>query len=191
MPCPTPMHIVHSAYRPPRTPSSSVAVVARRAPLIPSGWPSAMAPPFGFTCSASSGSPRSRSTARAWAANASLSSTTSSRPTSSPARARSLRVAGTGPITITRGGTPAVASAGREPVGGRRALRGHQQRAGAVVHARRIARGHGATGPEGGLEPGERLQRGVAWMLVLGDLSGLLPARHRDGDDLLREAPAL
>ena len=23
----------------------------RRAPLMPSGWPSAMAPPFGFTCS--------------------------------------------------------------------------------------------------------------------------------------------
>ena len=37
MPCPTPMHIVHSASLPPPVCSWSIAVIARRAPLIPSG----------------------------------------------------------------------------------------------------------------------------------------------------------
>ena len=60
-----------------RAASCQVAVVARRAPDIPSGWPSAMAPPFGFTCAASSGRPSWRSTASACAAKASLSSMTS------------------------------------------------------------------------------------------------------------------
>ena len=46
------------ARRAPRWSSSRAAVSASRAPLIPSGWPRAMAPPLGFTCSASSGRPR-------------------------------------------------------------------------------------------------------------------------------------
>ena len=50
---------------------------ASRAPLAPSGCPSAIAPPFGLTCSASSGRPSSRRTATDCAANASFSSTTS------------------------------------------------------------------------------------------------------------------
>ena len=53
------------------------AVVTRRAPLAPSGWPSAIAPPFGLTRASSSARPRSRSTARPCAAKASLSSITS------------------------------------------------------------------------------------------------------------------
>ena len=53
------------------------AVVASRAPLAPSGWPSAIAPPFGLTRGSSSAMPRSRSTARPCAANASFSSITS------------------------------------------------------------------------------------------------------------------
>ena len=57
MPCPTPMHMVARARRAPRSCSSSAAVSASRAPLAPSGWPSAIAPPFGLTCSASSGRP--------------------------------------------------------------------------------------------------------------------------------------
>ena len=44
---------------------------------MPSGCPSAIAPPFGLTFSASSSMPRSRSTASPCAANASLSSMTS------------------------------------------------------------------------------------------------------------------
>ena len=48
---------VATARCPPRSPSSSAAASASRAPLAPSGCPSAIAPPFGLTCSASSGSP--------------------------------------------------------------------------------------------------------------------------------------
>ena len=38
--------------------SCQVAVVASRAPDMPSGWPSAIAPPLGLTCAASSGKPQ-------------------------------------------------------------------------------------------------------------------------------------
>lgn len=105
------MHIVQRAYRPRISSSWQRAVVRRRAPDIPSGWPSAIAPPLGFICSASSGRPRSRNTARAWEANASLSSMTSISASLRPDNASTLRVAGAGPMPITRGGTPAVAMA--------------------------------------------------------------------------------
>ena len=60
MPCPTPTHMVARARRRPDSVSSRAAVPAMRAPDMPSGWPSAMAPPFGFTCAASSGNPELR-----------------------------------------------------------------------------------------------------------------------------------
>ena len=50
IPCPTPMHMVARASFFPVSFSSSAAVPVMRAPDMPSGWPSAMAPPFGFTC---------------------------------------------------------------------------------------------------------------------------------------------
>src|SRR5205823_2481698 len=53
MPCPKPMHMVASPKRPWRRLSSCRSVAARRAPLHPSGWPSATAPPL--TLSFSSG----------------------------------------------------------------------------------------------------------------------------------------
>ncbi len=49
MPWPTPMHMVASARLPPVASSWFSAVIIRRPPEAPSGWPSAMAPPFGFT----------------------------------------------------------------------------------------------------------------------------------------------
>ncbi|MNE59796.1 hypothetical protein D3C80_1549140 [compost metagenome] len=76
---------------------------------MPSGWPSAMAPPLGLTCGASSARPSSRSTARPWLAKASLSSMTSKSLTATPRRSVSLRTAGTGPMPMTRGATPALA----------------------------------------------------------------------------------
>ena len=60
----------------------------RRAPLMPSGWPSAIAPPLTFTRSSSR--PSSRTTARLCEAKASFSSTRSISPTSTPARAEQL-----------------------------------------------------------------------------------------------------
>ena len=86
-----------------------IAVVTSRAPLAPSGWPSAMAPPFGLTRASSSARPRSRSTARPCAAKASLSSITSICARLSPVSASTLRTAGAGPKPMMRGASPAVA----------------------------------------------------------------------------------
>lgn len=78
-----------------------------RAPEQPRGWPSAMAPPSALTLSSSS--PRRRTTASAWAAKASFSSTASTSPACHPARARAFCVAGTGPRPMRWGWTPADA----------------------------------------------------------------------------------
>ena len=53
-PWPTPMHIVASARLPSRSFISIAAVTRAARRDMPSGWPSAMAPPFGLTRSASS-----------------------------------------------------------------------------------------------------------------------------------------
>ena len=45
IPWPPPMHWVASAKVPPSRPSSIAALPVMRAPVAPSGWPSAMAPP--------------------------------------------------------------------------------------------------------------------------------------------------
>ncbi len=57
MPWPTPMHMVESERRPPESASSSAAVPVMRAPDMPSGWPSAMAPPLALTRGSSSAMP--------------------------------------------------------------------------------------------------------------------------------------
>src|SRR5216684_707810 len=107
MPWPTPMHMVQRARLPPVASSWLSAVIISRPPEAPSGWPSAMAPPLGLTFSASSARPSWRSTASAWAAKASLSSIVSKSRNVMPSLAKSFCVAGTGPIPMTRGGTPA------------------------------------------------------------------------------------
>ncbi|MCY1361318.1 hypothetical protein D9M69_479790 [compost metagenome] len=68
-----------------------------------------MAPPLGLTRGSSSARPSSRSTARPWAAKASLSSITSMSARDRPVSSSTLRVAGTGPMPMMRGSTPAVA----------------------------------------------------------------------------------
>jgi len=86
---------------------SCTSVAASRAPLAPSGWPIAIAPPFTFTRASSNFSSRMHATA--CAANASLISKRSIASTPTPARAMSLLMAGTGPIPICAGSTPADA----------------------------------------------------------------------------------
>ena len=71
----------------------------------------AIAPPFGFTRGSSSAIPSSRRQASDWAANASFSSRRSIWSSDRPARASTLLVAGTGPIPMIRGSTPAAALA--------------------------------------------------------------------------------
>ena len=73
-------------------------------PVAATGWPSAIAPPFGFTLAGSSS--RSFITASDCAANASFSSITSTSSSDRPALSSALRVAGTGPIPIVAGSTP-------------------------------------------------------------------------------------
>ena len=77
-----------------------------RVPETPSGWPSAMAPPLTFTFAGSM--PSSRMQYSACAAKASLSSKTSMSFTLSLFFASSLRTAGTGPMPMISGGTPAT-----------------------------------------------------------------------------------
>src|SRR5919197_2135510 len=106
-PWPTPTHRVASPYRPPRRRSSCRSDTTRRAPLIPSGWPIAIAPPFTFTRSGSR--PSSRITTRLCEAKASFSSTRSMSAASTPTRSRSFWTAGIGPRPITHGSPPAAA----------------------------------------------------------------------------------
>ena len=82
-----------------------------RAPLIPRGCPSAIAPPFGLTFSLSSGKPNSRVTASACAAKASFNSKRSMFFTERFNLRKSFRIAGIGPMPISLGSTPAVAVA--------------------------------------------------------------------------------
>ena len=74
------------------------------------------------------------------------------------------------------------AGAGLQPVAPGRLLRGHQNCAGAVVHARRVAGGHGAAFAEGRRQPRQPLKRGLwARMLVARDNHRVgLALRHRD-----------
>ena len=78
-----------------------------RAPVHPMGWPSAIAPPLTFRRSAEIGT--SRTTASTCAANASFSSTRSKSSTVRPVRSVSFCIAGTGPMPMIRGSTPALA----------------------------------------------------------------------------------
>src|SRR6185503_13191523 len=114
-PWPPPMHIVTTALRPPRRRSSCSAVAVSLAPVQPSGWPSAIAPPC--TLSLSSGMPSSRWQYTDWLANASLSSNRSISEILSPVLASSFCTAGTGPMPMISGSTPTVANARNTPSG--------------------------------------------------------------------------
>ena len=78
-----------------------------RTPLHPSGWPRAIAPPFTFTFSISN--PRSLMQAMLCEANASFNSTRSRSFMSRPALCNAFFVAGTGPMPMIAGSTPATA----------------------------------------------------------------------------------
>ena len=109
--------------------------------------------------------PSWRSTARPWAAKASLSSITSmSAMLEAEALRAASRVAGAGPMPMIRGGTPATAraedpGARRQAVALRRFLGGDDQRGGAVVDARGIAGGDGAVVADDRLQLGRAPRR--------------------------------
>src|SRR5918993_3635860 len=107
MPWPPPMHMVTRARRPPVRLSSYRALTVRMQPVAPMGWPSDTPEPLGLV--RSSGRLRSRTTARAWAAKASLTSNTSMSSTLRLAFSSTIRTAGTGPMPMYLGSTPAWA----------------------------------------------------------------------------------
>mmetsp|Transcript_2204 Transcript_2204/g.5966 ORF Transcript_2204/g.5966 Transcript_2204/m.5966 type:complete len:230 (+) Transcript_2204:2367-3056(+) len=103
------MHIETTPKRPPRRSSSLIMDTERRAPLMPSGCPIAMAPPFTFTMSR-----LSLSLSMQYSAcdpKASLISKRSISSTPRPAFSNTAGMATAGPIPITLGSTPATAKA--------------------------------------------------------------------------------
>src|SRR6266496_6228467 len=100
-PMPPPTHSVASPYLRSRRSSSSMSVPRIIAPVAPSGWPSAIAPPLTFTFSC--GTSRSRRNFSTTAANAALTSHRSIWSTVSPALASALRAAGPGPVSMIVG----------------------------------------------------------------------------------------
>ena len=104
MPSPPPQHIATNAYLPSRRSNSCSAVVINLAPVLPVGWPSAMAPPFTFTFSGSA--PRSFCQARTTEAKASFTSKISISSMVRLALSRTFLVAGIGPFNIVTGSTP-------------------------------------------------------------------------------------
>src|SRR3954470_23031581 len=113
--------LTQSVARPreaPRRSNSWSSVTTSRAPVQPIGCPSAMAPPLTFRRSAGIGA--SSSTASTCTANASFSSMRSKSSMPRPMRSRNFAIAGTGPMPIRRGSTPALAqprifASGRRP----------------------------------------------------------------------------
>src|SRR3546814_4193888 len=85
------------------------------APVAPTGWPSEMPLPLGFTFSGSK--PSSCATAHAWAANASFDSITSMSEMLSPARLSAIGTALAGPMPMMLGSTPAWPQARMRAIG--------------------------------------------------------------------------
>ena len=105
---PSPTHIV---VRPKRTSGRSAnwraSWIISRTPELASGCPSAIAPPHGFTRGSSSAILKWSRKARTWTANASLISISEMSSMVRSLRASTVSVAGTGPMPITSGSTPA------------------------------------------------------------------------------------
>ena len=94
---------MHNVTRPRVSPSLRIewmSFVVSTAPVAPIAWPCAIAPPSTLTMS--SGSPSSRATTMAMAANASLISTRSMDRVSQPARCSACLTAGIGPARLDR-----------------------------------------------------------------------------------------
>src|ERR1700676_3495915 len=109
VPMPAPMQSVTSPIERLRRSSSSTSVPRIIAPVAPSGWPSAMAPPLTLTLDESSWKAcRKRSTTEA---KASLISKRSMSDSFIPAVLSTFLVTSTGPVSISAGSEPILAKA--------------------------------------------------------------------------------
>src|SRR5439155_18483477 len=106
-PCPVPTHIVTMPYFRLWRRSACTTVAARIAPVAPSGWPNAIAPPIGLALAGSR--PMLLITASDCAANASLSSIQSMSARLRPAYRSAAGIASIGPMPMISGGTPRAA----------------------------------------------------------------------------------
>src|SRR5579883_1998364 len=152
------------------------------------GCPSAIAPPF--TLSLSLSKPSSLPTATDCAAKASLASTRSISAIFSPPFSSASFVAGTGPIPMMRGSTPAEAWLQAKLV----CLPAAHDHNGcrSIVEAGRVAcRDHAAL-LKGGAQFGKCLCRGVAARLLVGIEDGrAFPPWHLNRHDLVAKTPGL
>src|SRR5690606_6143464 len=114
-PMPVPTHMVTTTYLAPRRLPSIRAWPVSRAPVMPYGWPTAMAPPL--TLRRSSGIPSLSRQYSTCTANASFSSHRSMSSTVRPWRLSSLGTANTGPMPISSGSQPATAKPRKMPSG--------------------------------------------------------------------------
>src|SRR5437773_272057 len=108
MPWPPPTHIVSSPISLSSDSRSLSNVFMIRAPVMPYGWPSAIAPPCGLSLSLKGSTPTSAQTGSTCAANASFSSTTSTSSIVMPACFNAMRTASIGPTPMISGATPAT-----------------------------------------------------------------------------------
>ena len=150
-----------------------------------------MAPPLTLVRSRSR--PSSFSTARYWPAKASFTSTRSMSLTESDAASSALRDAGTGPMPMISGGTPATAhdttrASGLRDRAPRFVFVGDHEGGRAVHDPAGVARGDEAVLAERGLEGGQPLERGVrAQVIVLLDADRLASLGRVHGHDLVLE----
>src|SRR5919106_6983794 len=110
MAMPPAAHMVSSPHWPSWATRSWISVVMMRAPVMPKGWPRAMAPPWGLSCRSMS-MPVCSHTGSTWAAKASLSSTWSKSPMDMPVAARTLPTASMGATPMISGLLPEYAVA--------------------------------------------------------------------------------
>ena len=193
-PMPPPAHIETTPWVAPRRRSSLIMVTTMRAPVAAIGWPRLQPLPLTFTIVGSM--PSVRTAATGTEQNASLISKRSMSSMVRPARSSAFGIASVGPMPVRAGSRPDDAHdttrrQRAQPMGLGVVVRGHHERGGGVVEARRVARGDGRAVDlrVQGLELGERLHGGAApRMLVDAEHARVAVAVGvLDGDDLLFE----
>ena len=170
-PWPPPPHSAAAPMPPPRRFSSSARCSTIRAPDMPTGWPSAIAPPLTLTFSSST--PSSRADAMPTAANASLISKRSMSATAMPSFSHGLRDR-VGRLQLQRGVGAGDLAGGAdlgEPLEAELlglGLAHHDDGAGAVGDLRGGAGGDRALLGERRAQLGQRLGGGVAADALVG-----------------------
>ena len=166
-----------------------------RAPVMPKGWPRAMAPPWGLRRSSKGSMPMPRAEGMTWAAKASLISTTSTSSMAIPARSSACLLASIGPSPMISGlsevsPVETMRASGVMPELAGAVVGHHHHRGGAVVERAGVARGDRPVLAEHRLEGGEHLDGGARPGAVVAGHGGAVGTLHRD-DLAVEEAVGL